>query len=97
MNRNLLKLLLINTAITSEYSQLEYNELSMDPLVNDCLMHMYFFMLLNENDPKKDEEYDKFKKLYHSFDKEKQEYIKKDFIKIINAQDENQKQYKKER
>lgn len=88
---------MIPSMLTREYNQVESNVFDNDPLVNQCLMHMYFFLLLSDDNPNKEKEFEECMKIYHSFDKEKQEYIKNDFIKIMNAQDENQRQKKKER
>ena len=69
----------------------------MDPLVNDCLMHLYISLLMNDGDSKKDEYFDTSVKIYRSLDEERKKYIRNEIVKMLNAQDENQKQYKKER
>ena len=67
-----------------EYAQ-EYNYLE-DQQVNDCLIHMYFYMMCNDRDNKEDM-YQEFDKRYNELNNEQQELVKKDYLNIIDAQD----------
>lgn len=72
------------------------NEFSMDyiddPLVNDCLMSMYFYMMCdNKFQKKKDELFIEFNEKYEKLNEEQQELVKQDYISIIEAQNNRNK------
>lgn len=93
MNR-LVELLAILTA-GIDYSIEDFELVDQD--VNDCLIQMYLFMKMQDDDPNKEKVWKAFSKSYEALEPNKQEYVQNDFFKIIKAQDENQKQLKKER
>ena len=57
-----------------------------DELVNDCLLSMYFFMMSSD-----DKYYQEFHERYNKLNDEQKEFVKNDYINIINAQDEFEK------
>ena len=61
-----------------------------DSEVTDCLMQMYFYMISGD-----DEHFNEFNELFDKLTPEKQEYVKKDFLSIIESQ-EKQKVRKRE-
>lgn len=69
----------------SEDSYINY-PVSLDMDVNDCLMEMYFFMMSSD-----DKYYQSFHEKYEKLNDYKREFVKNDFINIINAQEENEK------
>ena len=82
-------LLLVPLVFSGEYSSMDY---SCDEQVNECLMKMYFFMLHDEiHSMTADELFDDFYKCNQKLNTKQQDYVKQDFINIINAQDENEK------
>ncbi len=92
MNDKIKNILLISSLLgTDEYESL-YIE---DEKVNDCLMKMYFFMLLNESDNRKEKMYIEFCQEYDKLNNEQQEIVKKEYLNIINAQNNKDKVKKK--
>ena len=87
--------LLINTNGTPLYN-FDDNKF-LDDEIADCLMNMYFYILsINTDDEKKQEEYfKKFDELYNNLTKEQQEIIIKDYLDIIEAQENNKEKIKK--
>ena len=71
-------------------SYFDSRDISLDPLVNDCLIYMYFYMMSGD-----DKYYQKHSEIYNRLNSKQQEFVKNDYIKIINAQDENEKVKKK--
>ena len=61
-----------------------------DEELNDCLFYMYIYML-SEDDPKYEDYYNDFCKLYEALDEERQLIVKKNFENIMKAQDEKEK------
>ena len=66
------------------------DDITFDKDVNDCLIYMYFYMLLGET-KEGIKMYRKFLEKYNKLSDEKKEFVKNDYINIINAQDENNK------
>ena len=67
-----------------------------DPLVNDCLMSMYFYMLYDSNyAEKKEEKFQEFCEKYNNLDDEQKEIVKQDYLNIIEAQDRNREKVKR--
>lgn len=92
MNNKIINILLISSLLgTNEYESL-YIE---DEKVNDCLMKMYFFMLLDESDDRKERMYKEFCLEYDKLNNEQQEIVKNEYIDIINAQNNKDKVKKK--
>jgi len=86
--------LLLTTLLTNnnEYSGFYFG----DEMVNECIMNLYFYMLLSNSDDVKKEEY--FLKLEESFIKlneEQREIVRKEYIDIIEAQKKNNEKVKK--
>jgi len=63
----------------------------MDEEVNDCLIKMYFVMMIEKCHPDYEKLYNDFLLAYHSLNEKQQEIVKKYFQNIIDAQDENYK------
>ncbi len=57
-----------------------------DPIVNDCLMKMYLFLLTGEQ-----KDYEEFDLLYNTLTEEQKEMVKKDYLSILKRQEENKK------
>ena len=67
-----------------------------DPLVNECLMSMYFYMICDSSLGNKKEEYFKeFEDKYQELNDEQKELVQKDYLQIIEAQDKNRKKVKR--
>lgn len=86
---NLLSLMAL---LNIEYSDYSENDLKYmyDSDVLDCLMKLYFCMLIES-----DERYNEFIDVYEKLDIDRQEYIKEKFVEIINAQEGNKVKEKK--
>ena len=91
MNVKELTMLLSVFPVFSE-SYIDLLDISLDSDVNDCLIYMYFYMMSGD-----DSYYQKHRKIYNRLNKEQQEFVKNDYLKIIKAQDEHEKVKKKER
>ena len=63
----------------------------LDEEVNDCLIKMYFVMMIDESNPDYERLYNEFLLAYHSLNEEKQKIVREDFKKICDAQDEQKK------
>lgn len=63
----------------------------MDEEINDCLIKMYFVMMIEEGHPDYERLYNEFLLAYHSLNDRQQEIVKNDYQNIIDAQDENYK------
>ena len=59
-----------------------------NPTVSSCLMEMYFYMLLEDEERKK-EHFAKFDELYKKLTEEEQELVKQDYLNIIEGQEQN--------
>ena len=84
----LMFLSLVNDMTENSYLNLP---IYMDEEVNDCLIKMYFVMMVTENHPDYERLYNDFLLAYHSLNDKQQEIVKKDYQNIIDAQDENYK------
>ena len=77
---------------TNEYASFYVD----DPLVNDCLMSMYFYMLYDSNyQEKKEEKFQEFSEKYNKLNDEQKELVKQDYLNIIEAQDKNKEKVKR--
>ena len=82
-------------------SMLGANEYSMtymtdDPLVNDCLMYMYFYMMCDSKfEEKKEEMFQEFSEKYNDLNDEQKELVKQDYLNIIEAQDKVKEKVKR--
>ena len=65
-----------------------------DPEVCDCQFKLYM-LLLPMSEEEQDKRYKEFEEVYNKLSKEKQEYIKEDFRKILEEQDKNNKEKEK--
>ena len=91
MNEKMIDELLIALLTESgEYSSFQIE----DSEVRDCLMDMYFYLLLDDGD-KKEKMYQEFLDKYHKLNEQQQELVKNDFIELMNAQDNKEKVKKK--
>ena len=78
---------------SSDFSNMMYID---DPLVNDCLMSMYFYMLYDSNyEEKKEEKFQEFSEKYNKLNDEQKELVKQDYLNIIEAQDKNREKVKR--
>ena len=77
--------LLMLLGIIDGISKYEYigQEVSFDPDINDCLIYMYIYMMSSD-----DKYYEEFDNRYSKLNEEQQEFVKNNYINIINAQDE---------
>ena len=67
-----------------------------DPLVNDCMMSMYFYMICDSSlDKKKEELFNEFVQKYDLLNDEQKELVKQDYLNIIEAQDRNKEKVKR--
>lgn len=71
--------------VFSEDSYINY-PVSFDMDVNDCLINMYFYMLSSD-----EKYYQEFHEKYNKLNDEQREFVKNDYINIINAQREFEK------
>ncbi len=80
----LLSFALLNVGEYSSY----YSD---DEKVNDCLMDMYFYMLLMDSDDesKKDKYYRRFEQSFRDLNHEQQEMVREEYKNIIEAQNNN--------
>ena len=78
---------------TGEYAY----EYCHDPIVTNCLMDMYFYMMYSGigNEEKKEEYLKEFGKKFDNLNKEQQEQVKNEYIDIIETQDKNKEKVKK--
>ena len=65
-----------------------------DPEVTDCQFKLYM-LLLPMSEEEQDKRYKEFEEVYNKLSKEKQEYIKEDFRKLLEEQDKNNKEKEK--
>ena len=82
-SKNLLMILGLLNGFNPEYCD---DNLIFDGEVNDCLIHMYVYMMSGE-----DKHYQEFVNLFDKLNYNQQEYVRNDYINIINAQKENDK------
>ena len=67
-----------------------------DPLVNDCLMSMYFYMMFDSNyEKKKEEKFQEFSEKFEKLNDEQKEIVKQDYLNIIEAQDKVREKVKR--
>ena len=64
----------------------------LDEEVNDCLIKMYFVMMIEEGHPDYERLFNEFLLAYHSLNDEKQKLVREDFKKIIEAQNRNERE-----
>ena len=77
----------------NEYSMMYMTD---DPLVNDCLMHMYFYMMCDSSfEEKKEEMFQEFNEKFEKLNNEQKEIVKQDYLEIIEAQDRNKEKVKR--
>ena len=87
MKKSLISLLAISTfPHTGEFD----GPIVDDPKVLDCIMNMYFYLLLEENDPKKEEYYQKFEQQFDALPEKQKAIVKEDFLGMINAKEEQE-------
>ena len=95
MNKKIL-IMLLNMHINS---YLEHDELNnkylFDEDVIECQIRMYLLMMIEENDDNYEKKYQSFLESYNKLNNEQQEYIKNDYLNIINAQINNKEKVKK--
>ncbi|MBQ8891570.1 MAG: hypothetical protein IJ068_01750 [Bacilli bacterium] len=84
-NKKELLMLLGLLGVFSEDSYINY-PVSFDMDVNDCLINMYFYMLSSD-----EKYYQEFHEKYNKLNDEQREFVKNDYINIINAQREFEK------
>jgi len=90
LSQKLVMTLMISQGLSDNY--VDNSSISLDPEVNDCLIYMYFYMMSGD-----DKYYQKHSEIYNRLNSVQQEFVKNDFINIINAQEEREKVKKKER
>jgi len=89
MKKSLTNLLLLSSIFHAN----DYNfPIIEEEKVLDCIMSMYFYLLLEEKDEKKEEYYQKFERQYDSLTPEQQEQVKQDYLSIINEQEKTSKE-----
>ncbi len=89
MKKSLTNLLLLSSIFHAN----DYNfPIIEEEKVLDCIMSMYFYLLLEEKDEKKEEYYEKFTRQYDSLTPEQQEQVKQDYLSIINEQEKTSKE-----
>jgi hypothetical protein len=94
MKKSLVSLLALSIIPHQEYS----GPMIDDQKVLDCIMNMYFYLLSEENDPRKEEFFDKFSKQYDALDPREHEQVREDYLSIVKAQEEHQeKELQKEK
>ena len=77
---------------TNEYASF-YTD---DPLVNDCLMSMYFYMICDSSlEKKKEELFNEFGQKYDELNNDQKELVKQDYLNIIEAQDKVKEKVKR--
>ena len=78
---------------SSDFSNMMYID---DPLVNDCLMSMYFYMMFDSNyEKKKEEKFQEFSEKFEKLNDEQKEIVKQDYLNIIEAQDKVREKVKR--
>ena len=66
------------------------SNITLDSDINDCLIYMYFYMMSGN------EKYcEEFVEKYDKLNQEQQEFVKNDYLNIINAQEEINKEKRK--
>lgn len=83
ISQKLLMLLNIMDNFNPEYHE---SNITFDEDINDCLLSMYFFMMSSD-----DKYYQAFHEKYNKLTDEQKEFVKNDYINIINAQGEFEK------
>ena len=88
-NKKITSILLASSLIgVDEYMPYINDECFEDNEVCDCLMKMYFYMLISpDEEEKKEKMFQEFRNKYHKLNEKQQELVKQDYINIINAQD----------
>ncbi|MBR3661180.1 MAG: hypothetical protein IKN63_04725 [Bacilli bacterium] len=86
------KKLLMLLGIMNNMSSNSYQDqmITFDPDINDCLIYMYVYMMSGEG-----KYYLEFSQRYVKLNDYQREFVKNDYINIINAQDENEKKIKR--
>jgi len=77
--------------ITDDNYDLKALNYTFDDEINNCLIKMYLLMIIKESDKNYQKLFDEFLFSYHKLTEEKKEFVRKDFKKIINAQNEQKK------
>ena len=90
MNKKNLVLMSLNIMESMDNNSYLSSEITLDSDINDCLIKMYFYMMSGDY-----KYYDDFIKIYNNLNDKQKEYVKNDYINIINAQDEGKKIKKK--
>lgn len=93
-NKKISFLLGILSAFDINYNFDFDNKYLYDPEVIDCQFKMYM-LLFPMSEEEQDKRYKEFEEVYNKLSKEKQEYIKEDFRKILEEQDKNNKEKEK--
>lgn len=75
--------------MANDYGIEVYDANLYDESVLDCLMQMYFYMMTGD-----DVYFNKFHDLYSKLNDSQKEYVKKDYLNIIKAQDEKKQKEK---
>ena len=83
ISQKLLMLLNIMDNFNPEYHE---SNITFDGDINDCLITMYVYMMSGD-----EKYYQEFIKKYDTLNEEQQEFVKNDYLNIINAQDEFEK------
>ena len=84
MKKSLANLLAVTSMLhTDEYD----GPIIDDKQVLDCIMSMYFYLLLDENDPKINEYFENFDKQFQALNEKQKTIVQKDFESIIKAQE----------
>ena len=95
MNKRLIQELFLASSL---FSTFEYEgNLINDEKVLDCIMDMYFYMLImNDNDENtKDKYFNKFDQSFRSLNMEQQDIVRHEYMDIIEAQQKNKEKIKK--
>ena len=97
MNNKTISAILMSALLNkNEYDKFCEQSYITDSKVNECIMNMYFYMLYSiDNQEKKEEYFQEFKKSYENLDKSQKEIVKQEYIDIIETQEKNKRKIKK--
>lgn len=70
-------------------------EMEMDPEVNRCMFNLYMLLLTGSFHPEYETLLEEFCKEFKKLSKEKQEYIKMDYLRILREQEKNREEGEK--
>lgn len=81
--------IILSNSDFDENISIEDMKYEMDPDVSSCRTYLYFYMMLDDDSKLQDEMFEEFSTRYHSLNESQQDYVKRDFISIINTQNKN--------